>query len=258
MSKPLVPKGPRLDAISANEAGSLLSALAQVDIAVPPRGKGRTSHHTERWTICRLVATLTDTDLLGFPLTLTHEDKPDFVIATPTGRIGVEVSEAIPVAYAKFSEIANREHPGAVLELCHFRPNSPALTTKQMRGLLANQRLTGPGWQGDAPERDWANFMRSRILAKQQSLSKTGFRVLSRNWLAMYDNLPYPIRSASDALMYLDLSEVWRAAPTFESIFIEHADEIVALHSDGSARTLKLRDLWRSAGNRRALENTVV
>lgn len=116
--------------------GELLQALRGIDISVPGRTDGRTTDHTEAWTICRLLSTLSASGDLKFPVSLQHRDRPDFCLTDAVGQVGIEVTEAIPKQYAAYSALAEREFPGALLEPSHFRWGAPVLSSDEMRALL--------------------------------------------------------------------------------------------------------------------------
>jgi len=75
--------------LQSNTPSELKARLAELDIAVPPRSEGRRNHHAERYCIAHLLATL-PINRLSFPLTLTHTDRPDFVLDMPGGNVGIE------------------------------------------------------------------------------------------------------------------------------------------------------------------------
>ena len=56
--------------IKANNQAALFSILRAIDIRVPTRKQGRTTEHCERWSICRLFATLAKNDLIEYPVEL--------------------------------------------------------------------------------------------------------------------------------------------------------------------------------------------
>ncbi len=229
----------------AANPNELLSKLQLVDIAVPGRAKGRKSHHTERWTICRLLATLADTTRLRFPVSVVHQDRPDALIQADSMMIGVEISEAITPQYAEYCALAEREFPGKWLEPAHFRWGAPSLTVKEMRALLQQDRLTSDGWAGNTPEQEWAHFILSLVETKLEKLSKDGFERFDQNWLAIYDNLPLPniyLERAIDLLRPM-LERQWQKMPGFDALFVEHGPVIAEITATGSIHLI-LNDLW--------------
>lgn len=234
-----------VDIPTTPNADRLFALLREIDLSVPGRTEGRTTHHTETWSICRLVSTLAAAGLLTFPVAVTHRDRPDFLIDDDGKLIGVEITEAISQQYAAYCALAEREFPGALLELAHFRWDSPKRTVEEMRTLLRQTQLTSDGWAGDHPEREWALFMQSAIDNKIGKLAHPDFAKFERNWLSIYDNLPMPNIHLGNAIGFLQplLQDRWARSPGFDAVFIEHGPVIAHITSTGSNHLL-LKDLW--------------
>lgn len=231
---------------AVQDRDALLSALRRIDLTVAKRARGRTTQQTETWTICRLLSTLAQTDRLEFPITAVHRDRPDILIQMGSTSIGVEVTEAISQQFAAFSALAEREYPNALLELGHFRWDSPKRTVAEMRDLLSQSRLTSDGWAGAHPEREWALFIQSAVNTKLEKLAAPEFEKFDRNWLAIYDNLPLPHINLEDAIAHLRplLESCWSRQPTFDALLVEHGSVVAEITAHGSAR-LALNDIWR-------------
>lgn len=230
---------------SAENKTELCSVLCATDISVPLRTEGRTTHHTETWAICRLLATLAESSLVSYPVSVQHCDRPDFHITFGASQVGVEVTEAVSEQYAAYSALAEREFPDVFLEPGHFRWGSPKLSVDEMRSLLRQPQLSAPPWVGDRAEREWALYMQSVIESKLTKLAKPGFRLFSENWLSIYDNLPLCHIHLGKAIAFLlpTLASCWSRSPCFSVIYIEHGPVIVRL-SPSSVRHLALSDLW--------------
>jgi hypothetical protein len=71
-----------------------------MDISVPARTEGRTTRHTETWTIARLLATLA----------AYHRDKPDIALTSGGLEIGIEITEAISTQYAAYQALETDLH----------------------------------------------------------------------------------------------------------------------------------------------------
>ncbi len=227
------------------DSKGLAAQLAAIDLSVPGRTEGRTTHHTETWTICRLLSTLDAAHLLKFPVSVIHQDKPDFLIKDGSKEAGVEVTEAISQQYAAYCALAEREFPDALLEPSHFRWDSTERTVEEMRALLRQTRLSSEGWDGDAPEKEWAFFMQSTVDSKLTKLACEDFSKYERNYLAIYDNLPMPSIHLGNAISHLCLllKDCWSRTPAFDVIFIEHGPVIARLTVAGSENLL-LKSLW--------------
>lgn len=230
---------------SVSDKACLISKLRGVDISVPLRTEGRTTDHTETWTICHLLATLAEHECLTYPFSLKHRDRPDFLLQHASVKTGIEVTEAVSEQYAAYSALAEREFPDVFLEPGHFRWGAPKMTTDEMRALLRQNQLCSPPWAGDRPEREWASYMESIIDCKLAKLAKPQFGRFNENWLAIYDNLPLPNIHLDKALDFLlpSLSNKWHCSTSFTSIFIEHGP-VLAVLTPREKHHLTLNDLW--------------
>ena len=54
-----------MDDIRAQSLPELLTILKSTNISVPPRAKGRTKKHYERWSMGRLLSNLAARNLIG-------------------------------------------------------------------------------------------------------------------------------------------------------------------------------------------------
>jgi hypothetical protein len=180
-----------------------------------------------------------------FPVSVTHRDRPDFLIQDASTKIGVEVTEAIPEQYAAYCALAEREFPGVLRELAHFRWGSPERTVEQMRALLRQDQLSSAGWEGDDPEREWALFIRSAVDTKLTKLARADFMKFDQNWLSIYDNLPMPNINLAEAIGLLLplLEDRWSGRSSFDTLFVEHGPVIARITTKGSDH-LVLKDLW--------------
>jgi hypothetical protein len=230
---------------STADAEELLAALRSIDISVPLRTEGRTTHHAETWTICRLLSTLAEAHRLSFPVSLCHRDRPDFLLAAGATRVGVEVTEAISEQYAAYSALAERKFPDVLLEPGHFRWDAPKLSVEEMRKLLRQTKLSAKPWMGDRPEQEWALFIKSVVDAKLTKLAKPEFEKFDQNWLSIYDNLPLPNVHLEKGIHFLRplLQERWSDSPSFDTIYIEHGP-VIAEISMTETNHLVLQDLW--------------
>lgn len=233
------------DISTAPDSCTLRDVLRKIDITVPLRTEGRKTAHTERWIICRLLSTLDRHGRVGFPVSVTHRDKPDFLVTLGPLQVGIETTEAISEQYAAFSALAEREFPDVLLDPGHFRWDSPRKTVDEMREILRQGRLTAPPWVGDRPEEEWALYMESIVRTKLGKLNRIDFTKFSENWLAIYNNLPIPNMHLQQASFRLlpKIADVWSDTPKFQRIYIEHGPVILEIQRHNTAH-LVLEDLW--------------
>ncbi len=217
-------------------ATDLQTLLNQVDTYVPGRIEGRTTSHTEKYTMHLYLETLVKNGMLNFPISVMHSDKPDFIFKEQETTIGIEVTEAVSQKFAAYSALRDREFPESVIDLGLFHWDAPERTLEEMRELLRTNTLTSRGWDGDAPEREWAFYINSIIRGKLRKLAHIDFIKYHQNYLLIYDNLPLPNVHATDAAKYLieQIQDIWSLSPAFDSIFVERGPVIVKITKYGS------------------------
>src|SRR5438093_688071 len=111
---------------TAQSPADALAKLRSFPNVVLPRGQGRTKEQTENWTIRNLLATLASTEHLDYPIQPRRGERPDLILITANGTIGIEVAEVMTEAYARAEVIRDREFPGVPVDPSLFRPaNAP-------------------------------------------------------------------------------------------------------------------------------------
>ena len=114
-----------MDPLDAASPSDLHRKLHASDIRVPRRTKGRTTRHTETWVACRFLATIAGTDLVHFPLRVEPGNRPDLVLCSPTGRIGIELTEAISTDQARVDATVEREGSSEFRFIPRYRVSDP-------------------------------------------------------------------------------------------------------------------------------------
>jgi hypothetical protein len=177
--------------ITTENADELVTALAAIDISVPLRTEGRTTDHCERWSMCRLLASIAKSEYLNYPTAAVHRDRPDFHIKHGSMETGVEVTEVIPENDAAID--AYREHNDieGPFFIKRHKPGEARVNGAALRSAAASD-APGDGWVGDSVEREWVVAMRAFISAKVEKAMKPGFQLFPENWLLMYDNWSLP------------------------------------------------------------------
>lgn len=236
-----------MDDIYVCSKDELEVALRAIDIAVPPRTKGRTTEDCERWSICRLLSTLNDGSVLSFPLRVTKRDKPDFQVCLGQKAWGIEVTEAIPSDYAKASALAEKENPNALIDISLFKFGK-AKSLEEIRRIINQVKLTGDGWAGDTAERELAKAIRSVVESKIKKLRALTFDKYPQNILMIYDNMPLPHCDHDIIALHCadQLKDYWYEQLVFDVIYVESRDTIFQITSNG-VRKLKINDIWDDA-----------
>lgn len=234
--------------LSAQSAADLLRQLKAIDISVPLRTGGRTTEHCERWSICRFLASYAEIELIDYPLRIEKRERPDFLLQLPSGDIGVEVTEAVPPDWAWVDARREKLNYENLVFLHRFRPGKPQ-RSKEAINRIAQGTTWGNGWDGDAPEREWAEVMLHFSLKKAEKLMKPGFERFTADWLLIYDNWPLPaIDNPKAASYFMERLCTLQAPLPFERIFVECKGSIWQFQVP-KYMPQPIRDVWKTANH---------
>lgn len=238
--------------IQVNNCEDLLTHLSTVDISVPGRATGRTSEHTERYTVCRLLSTLSMTRHISYPLLLEKRERPDFLLCCNGTDIGIEVTEATSEDYSEHLAYAAKNTPQSFIQPSHFRYDRP-LGRQKKNNLLAQTQLTGYGWAGDEPEKEWSLYIRDAIISKSRKLMEPNFQKFLKNWLLVYDNTPCSFLNKELLLPHIQNLASNEAIKNFDAIFVETgwheedhatASSIIICLAQSNIEIFDIKDLW--------------
>lgn len=232
--------------LSAGSGAELLAQLSAIDICVPLRTEGRTKEHTERWSICRFLATYTRAGLFEYPLGVEKRERPDFLLRLGSRKIGIELTEAVPPDWAWADARREKLDYDKMVFLHRFIPGEPRRSKDEI-DRMASGATWGSGWVGDAPEREWADVMLHFCLEKAKSLAKSGYERFSADWLLIYDNWPLPAVDDAKAAVYFSqrLSTMQEPLP-FERVFVECERSIWQFQPSHYAPQ-DILDVWKEA-----------
>ncbi len=206
----------------ADSSEALLQVLSGVDIAVPPRTAGRVTAHTERWSICRLLASLAETELLRYPLALMKRERPDFELRMPGITVGIEVTESVMQDQARLDAIREQEADATAILQPRFRVTDAARSRHELEQLARGELRDSSGWAGNSVERDWAEAVSHCWSGKRASRDRAGFTRFAEVWLVIYDNLRGPALDEEEAVALLLHGQSLEArARDFHRVFIE-------------------------------------
>ena len=186
--------------IHATSLADLAAKLRGVDISCPPRSEC-SAEQAEIWSGCRLLATLARDQSVSYPLTLTHRDRPDFLLSLPSRAVGIEITEAVASNWAWAD--AKREENGyeKLVMLERFIPGEAPRSREEI-DTIARGDSRGAIWPGNASEEDWADAMLNFSIEKKKKFEKPGFMVCAENWLIIYDSWNAPSLNEAKAAQY--------------------------------------------------------
>ena len=224
-----------MDPFDVRSPEDLDRKLRANDVCVPHRTQGRTTGHAETWVACRFLATIAGTDLLHFPVRVEPGDRPDLVLFQPTGRIGIELTEAISTDQAKVDAMVEREGAPDFRFIPRYRVSDPPRSQSEIQGFARGESQILPR-MGDSVERDWVEAMLHIVARKSVVFFKPGFAQHPTNWLLVYDNWQ-PVAGLDEQLATARLDrKLWGSGWNFpfQKIFVQRPRTIWQF-SDGSA-----------------------
>ena len=235
-----------MKSIKANDKRELISILSGTEIDVPDRTEGRETEHCERWSICRLLATLAIHKDLAFPVELSKSERPDFHLIRGDQFVGIEVTEIINPDYAKATTLPEANRDDMLIDPSLFKWGNPKRSLNDLRKIVSQKKLTGPGWEGDSVEIEYANAIYDVVSNKTAKLRSQTFDKFSNNWLLIYCNLTLPFINIEKAnRLFEDKASSYWANDSFQNIYVEINDVIISYSHIGS-ECMELVNLWEN------------
>jgi hypothetical protein len=232
----------------ASSDSDLRRVLAESDITVPQRTKGRRKDHTEKYAMAHLLSTLMGAGIAKYPVRLIHRDRPDFLLYMGEQRIGIEHVEAISENEARRKVLRERGHGPEVHFISHKKPGEPKKKTKKLIEEI-EKNIAGDGWEGDSVETEWADAMFYFYKKKIDTVKKEGFERFDEDWLLIYDNwnLPAPDRDGA-AQIFHELITYTGGLQEFKRILIM-TGQVFCEVSNREMRLYAMNDLWKQDGH---------
>jgi hypothetical protein len=230
--------------ISARTLEDLLRQLKAIDISVPPIEKGRSTQDCERWSICRLLATIAKSKALSFPIKLQKRERPDFCLQAGQKLIGIEFTEAIQPNYARVRVLPEARLEKSIIDPSLFKWGAPKKSLEELRSIASQTQLTGPGWEGNAMEDEWSQTIIDIASKKTSKLNSDGFARYIEDWLLVYDNLDSGDLDLSCSYLKSDLQEYW-SPESFNSVFVETGDCIIEFNAKSFTK-VRINNVWKS------------
>jgi hypothetical protein len=234
-----------MEILRAFSQSALFEHLSATDISVSPRGSERTSDETERWSICRLLSTLGALDRFTYPLKVEKSERPDYVISyNGKHAVGVEITEVIHEEFARTLTLPEAQQSDSVVDRSLFRWFDPRRKLQELRQIASQTKLSGPGWEGNSPEIEFADAIMDRLRIKTAKLNEESFGRYDQDWILIYENLYLPNLKKTVASSYLAiaLDEYW-SVNSFQKIFVE-AGQFIIEFSQSETRVHRILDLW--------------
>lgn len=172
--------------ITANTYEELQAALKALKVDMPERHKGRLGWQAEQWAIVRLLLAL-PSEAFSYPLTLTKQEKPDFILSLAGRNLGIEHTEAASQKDAHIQAVQGAlRDAGAPIPPYHFieprHPNDKPVSRKEAE----SYEYESDGFVGDGVERNWVEAMKHFIQAKLDKYPS--YEATTSKAVLVYDN----------------------------------------------------------------------
>lgn len=191
----------------------------------------RSKEYRETWSICHWLSTYPS---LVYPIRLVHRNKPDFYIKLGDQECGIEVTDAIPKDFAHARAIREKKNQGTFLDMSLFRWNQKK-TPQEIHEIVSRSKLTGLGWEGKSPEIEWGVALAEIIKDKTGLLRGKDWKIFSKNYLLIYENLTLPRvnfdYSYACALLGDSLKSYWCSGLVFDIIFVQRDNILIRFDS---------------------------
>lgn len=144
---------------------------------------------------------------LNFPFELIKREHPDFRILCyeKSQSKGIEHTLSTVQDYKMAESELQKLPEGSKLEPDYYSPFKKLPKEEINTGLRQpNERLTGKGYSGNRPEREWAEIIKNAMHTKTVLLNKNHFKIFATNELLIQGNSPGEFSIKLDvALEYL-------------------------------------------------------
>ena len=236
----------RFSDIKAEDQAELRAKLTAAQIHVAKRPARRTHASREQYSALRMLATLSGSKALSFPLQVEFRDGPDVALHMPTESIGVECIDAIAEEWAEILDLRAREYSGAVIFLPRLKPGVRSLSAQDIREYASGAKA-GPPWVGNSVETDWAQAISYFAQKKLDKLRAGAYPDYLNNWLLIHDEWVMRPVAADEQLLAASLlastSAPLFSEPCFSKILIEGSKWLTCLTKDSKEVTAVV-DLW--------------
>ena len=237
---------PHFPSIEAASPAELRAKLAAIQIGVARRPARRTHASRERYSAARMLATVSESNLLVFPLVVEFRDGPDIALHMPAASIGIECTDAIADEWAEILDLRAREYPNAIIFLPRLQPGIRSLSQEDVRAYATGVKA-GPPWIGDSVESDWAQAISHFAHKKLEKLRAGAYLDYADNWLLIHDEWVMRPVAAGEQRMAASLlarsSASLFSAPCFSRVLVEGSKWLTGLTKE-SHEVAPIVDLW--------------
>lgn len=139
-----------------------------------------THHPDEQQTVATIMPTMCERSGYAFPLTIVHQDKPDFLLHFSDHSVGLEVTRFFAPALAHATATANRLH--MPFTPTRFGFDSPKRSKYQMELAIAASPVGLTDWNPIFDQRNVDQVL-AIIEGKKQKILSGGPAIADEHWL---------------------------------------------------------------------------
>jgi hypothetical protein len=173
---------------------------------------------SEAWLAMRFAVALSGpTGTLSFPLSLEPGERPDVMLHTPSGTIGLEITEAIYEQLSQAMSMAERRglpDPDVAL-FAHGHMYSPHVLAAIDAG-----EVEGDGCNPKASRAEWTAQIAAAIGRKLDKPSSAGYRGADTHALLVYDNTGLFFGAAQALEVLTELSFAAAGLAAFDTVSV--------------------------------------
>ena len=181
------------DELTFESESDFIKKLSYINDSVPRRTEGRISKHRERYCLKIYLKSLYKEKLLRFPMGIKKGESPDFLIITNNETIALEVTEAttenFQIALTESEKRPAKEE--TMIEILPLFNKDKKVQQEEIKKALRKkeEKLTGKGWDGDSPEKEWVTIILEAVIKKNKKLNELHFKNDADKYeLIIYDN----------------------------------------------------------------------
>ena len=180
-------KMPPFEVASSSALAAILRAN-DVRVSRPGHGRGRDrKQRSERRIACRFLAAMSGAGRPEFPLRVEMGERPDLVLTTPSGRVRIEITEAVPRDRVRVDARSEDEGIKGLRYIPPYRVSDSPRSQSEI-GKIARGQIRPRPQMENLVVRNWVEAVLDRVERKVENFWKQDFRKYPDNWLLIYDN----------------------------------------------------------------------
>ncbi len=141
----------------------------------------------ERFHVDDLLTRITK---LGYsmPISIADSERPDFILTYADGQIGLETTRSVYQEYVRAGKLQDQKFPQEFIVITNLKDGQSRRSNDDIVSDMFD--FEGPWNNCENHIRDWRDKVAASLKSKREKLNGSGFQILPRNWLLIYDDPP--------------------------------------------------------------------